>query len=82
MSSDPSASPVAPPESRLTELEIKAAFTEDLLDRLNLLVYRQQEQIDRLIGELNQLRLQLPEDGPVAHALKESANAVSSRLGR
>ena len=51
-------------ERRLVDLEVKASFTDDLLDRLNLLVYRQQEQIDRLIGELNQLRRQLPEDGP------------------
>ena len=49
---------------RLDELEIKASYTEDLLDQLNMTVYRQQEQIDRLIGELNQLRRQLPEDGP------------------
>ena len=62
MSSDPPASTVAPLESRLTELEIKAAFTEDLLDDLNLLVYRQQEQIDRLVRELHQLRRQMPED--------------------
>ena len=51
-------------ESRLIDLEVKASFTDDLLDRLNLLVYRQQEQIDRLIVELNQLRRQLPEEGP------------------
>ena len=51
-------------ESRLIDLEVKASFTEDLLDRLNLLVYRQQEQIDRLSAELNQLRRQLPEEGP------------------
>ena len=29
-------------ESRLTELEIKASFTEDLLDQLNLVIVRQQ----------------------------------------
>jgi SlyX protein len=51
-------------ERRLTDLEVKASFTDDLLDRLNLVVYRQQEQIDRLIVELNQLRRQLPEEGP------------------
>ena len=49
-------------ESRLVDLEVKASFTDDLLDRLNLIVYRQQEQIDRLIVELNQLRRQLPEE--------------------
>ena len=49
-------------EHRLTDLEVKASFTEDLLDRLNLVVYRQQEQIDRLILQLNQLRRQLPDE--------------------
>lgn len=45
-------------EQRLTELEIKASFTEDLLDQLNQTVFRQQQQIDRLILELAQLRQQ------------------------
>jgi len=51
-------------EQRLMELEIKASYAEDLLDRLNELVYRQQEQIDRLQRELAVLRHQLPEAGP------------------
>jgi SlyX protein len=33
---------------RLTELEIKASFTEDLLDQLNQVIVRQQQQIDTL----------------------------------
>ncbi len=45
-------------EQRLTELEIKASYAEDLLDTLNQLVTRQQEQIDRLLRELGQLRQQ------------------------
>ena len=48
-------------QSRLIALEMKASFTEDLLDELNLLIYRQQEQIDRLARQLNQLRQQMPE---------------------
>ena len=32
---------------RLESLEIKASFTEDLLDQLNMTIYRQQELIDR-----------------------------------
>lgn len=43
---------------RLTELEIKASYTEDLLDQLNLTIYRQQQQIDRLVAEVSQLRQQ------------------------
>lgn len=48
-------------ESRLTELEIKSSFTEDLLDELNLLVFRQREQIDRLAEQVRQLRQQMPD---------------------
>ncbi len=45
-------------EQRLTDLEIKASFTEDTLDRLNDVVVRQQQQIDRLLRELAALREQ------------------------
>ena len=50
-------------DQRLTELEIKASYTEDLLDQMNLALYRQQQQIDRLVQELAQLRQQMPESG-------------------
>jgi len=43
---------------RLTALEIKASFAEDLLDELNRVVIRQQQQIEALIRELAQLREQ------------------------
>jgi len=43
-------------EHRLTELEIKASYTEDLLDRLNDVIVRQQTQIDLLLRELAALR--------------------------
>ncbi|RZL96754.1 MAG: SlyX family protein [Variovorax sp.] len=43
---------------RLDELEIKASYTEDLLDQLNLTIYRQQQQIARLVEEVVQLRQQ------------------------
>lgn len=39
-------------ESRLTELEVKLAFAEDLLEALNATVYRQQQQIDLLQRQL------------------------------
>ncbi len=44
---------------RLTELEIKASFTEDLLDKLDQTVVRQQTQINALISEILHLRQQL-----------------------
>lgn len=45
-------------ERRLTELEIKASFTEDLLDHLNQTIVQQQQQIDRLLREVAQLSQQ------------------------
>jgi SlyX protein len=47
-------------EQRLTQLEIKASFSEDLLDALNDIVARQQQQIDQLSTELAHLRQQAP----------------------
>lgn len=47
---------------RLTDLEIKASFTEDLVDQLNEVVVRQQRQIDALLREVADLRQQPPED--------------------
>ena len=45
-------------EQRLIDLEIKASFTEDLLEQLNQTIYRQQQDIDRLAREIGQLKLQ------------------------
>ena len=53
----------SPLEQRLNDLEIKASYTEDLLDQMNLALYRQQQQIDRLVQELTHLRQQMPEPG-------------------
>lgn len=50
-------------EQRLTNLEIKAGFSEDLLDQLNQIIIRQQQQIDLLLREVGQLRQQAPDDG-------------------
>jgi SlyX protein len=50
-------------ERRLTELEIKASFADDLVDHLNRLVARQQDQIDLLMRELAVLRRQPPDAG-------------------
>jgi len=48
-------------EQRLTELEIKASYADDLLEQLNAIVARQQLQIDALQRELLGLRQQLRE---------------------
>lgn len=60
------------PDDRLTELEIKASFTEDLLDRLNDVVVRQQAQIDLLLREVAQLRReQLAPDATAFRSLRD-----------
>jgi SlyX protein len=51
-------------EERLTELEVKLAFAEDLLETLNHTVYRQQEQISQLQHELRTLRQQMLQSQP------------------
>lgn len=48
-------------EDRITDLEVKLAFAEDLLETLNTTVYRQQErieQLERIVRDLRQLVLQ------------------------
>ena len=56
-------------EQRLTDLEIKASFAEDLVDALNRLVARQQDQIALLLREVGELRRQgaSPDLPPGAH---------------
>jgi len=58
-------------ERRLTDLEIKACFTEDMLDALNRQVASQQEQSDRLLRELVRLRDQAPADEPPPRSLRD-----------
>ena len=50
-------------EKRLVDLEIKAGFTEVLLDQLNAQVYQQHQQIEALMQELRRMRERLPEPG-------------------
>lgn len=49
-------------EDRLTDLEVKLSFTEDLVDTLNDTIAKQQRQIDLITRELLQLRTMLPGD--------------------
>lgn len=51
-------------ERRIEELEIKLAYSEDLLDTLNTLVFRQQQQIDLLQEQLRMLRQQFNDSLP------------------
>jgi SlyX protein len=51
-------------ESRLTELETKLAFAEDLLETLNQTVIRQQAQLDSMQQQLRLLHQQLQDALP------------------
>ena len=48
---------------RLTELEIKASFMEDTIDKLDQTIQNQQSQIETLVREVVYLRQHLPDDG-------------------
>ncbi|MBO9357581.1 SlyX protein [Bordetella petrii] len=48
-------------EKRLADLEIKLGLADDTLDQFNQALFRQQQQIDRLLRELAELRQQMPE---------------------
>lgn len=78
MSSNPASHPGAPASSlddqvdqRLTELEIKAAFAEDMVEELNRTIVRQQQQIDMLVRELLQLREQADAPQPGFRSLRD-----------
>jgi SlyX protein len=45
-------------EDRITNLEIKLSFTEDLIEQLNQTVYKQQQQIEFLYRELKSVKEQ------------------------
>jgi SlyX protein len=59
-------------ETRLAELEVRLNLTEDLVEALNLTVYRQQQQIDLLQQQLRHLYRQLQDAPPAAE--KRSAD--------
>ncbi|WP_296816009.1 SlyX family protein [Thiobacillus sp.] len=51
-------------DARLTELETKLAFAEDLLETLNQIVVRQQDQIDSLQQQLRLLNDRMKDSRP------------------
>jgi len=57
---------------RLTALEIKASFAEDLVDELNRIVIEQQAQIDALTRAVARLQAQAPAaDGAPFRSLRD-----------
>lgn len=62
-----------PLAQRVTELEMKLTYADDLLDTLNLTVARQQAMIDALVHEVRSLRDQLSTSaqGPTFRSLRD-----------
>ncbi|NWK77300.1 SlyX family protein [Aquitalea sp. LB_tupeE] len=62
-------------EDRLTELEVKIAFQDDLLDSLNNTIARQQQQIDLLQQQLRlvyqQFKAAQPDSGNSGSSLRD-----------
>lgn len=57
---------------RIEQLEIKLSYAEDLLDTLNTLVTKQQDQIDLLLREVSQLRRQREDEAsPTFRSLRD-----------
>lgn len=50
-------------EDRITNLEIKLSFTEDLIEKLNQIIYKQQQQIEFLYRELKSIKEQASSSG-------------------
>jgi SlyX protein len=51
-------------EARITDLEIKISYSEDLVDELNHAIFRQQQQIDQLIKQIKSLGEQVQNAAP------------------
>ena len=58
-------------EERITNLEIKLSFTEDLIEKLNETVYKQQQQIEFLYRELKAIKEQASSSGGGGGSLKD-----------
>ncbi len=59
-------------DQRLIDLEIKATYTEDLVEQLEQVVVRQQQQIDLLLREVAELRQPSTDGGlGVARSLRD-----------
>ena len=58
-------------EDRITNLEIKLSFAEDLIEKLNETVYKQQQQIEFLYRELKAIKEQASTSGAGATSLQD-----------
>lgn len=64
-------SPSHDTDSRLTALEIKLSFTEELVDSLNQTIYEQQQQLALLWRELRELRRQAQQPAGAGLSLRD-----------
>jgi SlyX protein len=58
-------------DERITNLEIKLSFTEDLIEKLNETIYKQQQQIEFLYRELKAIKEQANSSGGGGGSLKD-----------
>jgi SlyX protein len=58
-------------DDRITNLEIKLSFTEDLIEKLNETVYKQQQQIEFLYRELKAIKEQASSSGSSGGSSKD-----------
>ena len=58
-------------DERITNLEIKLSFTEDLIEKLNETVYKQQQQIEFLYRELKAIKEQASSSGSSGGSSKD-----------
>lgn len=63
-------------DKRLTELEVKVGFADDLLDQLNRTVFRQQQQIEQLARELAALRERVREMADTPRTARDPGDEV------
>lgn len=58
-------------DDRITNLEIKLSFNEDLIEKLNETIYKQQQQIEFLYRELKAIKEQASSSGGGGGSLKD-----------
>jgi SlyX protein len=58
-------------DDRITNLEIKLSFAEDLIEKLNETIYKQQQQIEFLYRELKAIKEQASASGSGGASLKD-----------
>ena len=67
-------------DQRLTELEIKSSYTEDMVEQLNQIIIRQQQDLDTLVRQVSQLRAQVRDAPAGGAAVAGSAGGARDEL--